>query len=428
MFILWLHRRQESVYIWFSIGIVEWAIHNLNLIIIDIPFSTHLWDRLTFITLLWFPIVITSFVQRFIGIVNYQVERWSYLLASLLGIILLILPVELSNWVGMRITDPMALGFGLYPVYRLLKYAWETPEEEVFLMMFSGMVLVVFGLHDLLIVNYLISRVDGFFMQYSAPAGLLIFAYILLKRFVKAVNESENLNRSLESQIAVKHHELELSYQKMQKLENHRVLAEERERLMRDMHDGMGGHIISTLALLDNNVNCDINGIVNNNKVIRIALQSALDDLRLMIDSMEDVDGDVLTILGMLRQRLEPRLNQAGIQIEWRVKEVPTLKGLGPEKSLHLLRIFQEAITNVLKHSAASKIIFETQMTKNKAGEPGIRIECRDNGKGLPKNTTSENSGRGKNNIKRRAISLGGLAGIDSSEQGGVNVWLWIPL
>ncbi len=189
---------------------------------------------------------------------------------------------------------------------------------------------------------------------------------------------------------------------------------------MRDMHDGMGGHLVSTLALLE------AQGM-DKPEVIHDALRAALDDLRLMIDSMEDVDGDVVTVLAMLRDRLEPRLRQAGVEIDWRMGELPPLDNLGPQKSLQMLRIFQEALTNILKHANASTVVFETSFLHHEE-RPGIRIECRDDGCGLTQNPASNTSGRGLNNIRRRAAQLQGHAGFDQALEGGLNVWLWVPL
>lgn len=420
MFTLWQLRRSDFSYACYAMSLLVWSIHNLNLVVIDIPVSQRSWDWLMYTSLLWFPVFASCFVQRYIGTVNHYIERASFIIAALCSFLMLLLPEADFYWFGTRVSDSLALGFGIYPLYRLVRYLQHNPMQEVYLLILTGFILVIFGLHDWLSVNNLISREHGFFLHYSAPPGLLLFAYILLRQFVQAMNETEALTRNLQHQVKKKHEELEQSYAALKQLDRQRTLAQERERLMRDMHDGMGGQLVSTLALLDKDT--------VNHDTLREALQKALDDLRLMIDSMEDVDGDVLTVLAMLRERLEPRLKQAGIKIDWRVSDLPPMTGLGPEKSLQLLRIFQETVTNVLKHSHADTLTFETRQASGNADQPGIHIECRDNGCGLPPDDDkSVTSGYGLNNIRHRAEKLGGRASIDNHPDGGVRVCLWLP-
>ncbi|PCJ45384.1 MAG: hypothetical protein COA74_15755 [Gammaproteobacteria bacterium] len=421
MLMLWWHRRHESLYIWYALALSVWTIHNLNLIVINIPVNARAWDWLIFVSMLWFPVFANCFVQRFIGLINQRVEKTSFAVALLLSLLLVVLPTDFFYWTGTKITNSAALIFGLYPIYRLYLHIQLKRIEEGYLLIFTGFMLIVFGLHDVLLVNRLIDRHQGLLMHYSAPPGLLLFAYILLKQFVEALNETEDLNKNLASQVAHKHQQLETSYKQLKAMDREKVLAEERQRLMLDIHDGMGGQLVSIIALLESQ------SVANN--TIKMALHTALDDLRLMIDSMEDVNGDLRSILAMLRERLEPRLSAAGIKIEWQLDDLPALPDMGPEKSLQLLRIFQEAITNVLKHARATCIILRAGLSSDKSGCQGILIECRDNGQGLRAGKANPyHSGRGLGNIQKRAAVLGGVAKIKDLQNAGVIVSLWIPL
>lgn len=121
-----------------------------------------------------------------------------------------------------------------------------------------------------------------------------------MRDFVRARNEAETLNRELEQRIREKSAELERNYQRLRELERQQVLDEERRRIMRDMHDGMGGHLVSTLALAESGA--------TKSETIAEALRAALNDLRLMIDSLDPVEGDLTLVLGMFRARLESQL------------------------------------------------------------------------------------------------------------------------
>ena len=80
-------------------------------------------------------------------------------------------------------------------------------------------------------------------------------------------------------------------------------------------------------------------------------LRGALDDLRLIIDSADPMEGDLLVVLSNFRARNERRVQAGGCSFLWQVTDLPALPDFGPHKILQVLRILQEALTNVLKHA-----------------------------------------------------------------------------
>ncbi|MEJ0049295.1 MAG: ATP-binding protein [Rhodospirillales bacterium] len=191
--------------------------------------------------------------------------------------------------------------------------------------------------------------------------------------------------------------------QNQHELEKREMLDRERSRIMSDMHDGVGGQLISVLSLLEH-------GEVPNTEVAK-AIRECLDDLRLTIDSLEPTDNDLLPVLGNLRYRLDQRLKKHGIELDWEVKDVPKLACLTPRNVLHILRILQEAFTNVLKHARATKVGVETGLDA-----PGghVYIRVSDNGAGF----TGERAGHGLASMRRRAGIIGGSLDIQASPAG----------
>jgi signal transduction histidine kinase len=89
---------------------------------------------------------------------------------------------------------------------------------------------------------------------------------------------------------------------------------------------------------------------------------------------------------------------------------------------LHILRIFQEAFTNVIEHADATEITVSTL-----ALERHVCVIISDNGLGFPTGSANTNSGRGLNNQRRRAQSIG--ATIDwQSNTNGTQVTLTLPI
>jgi signal transduction histidine kinase len=199
-------------------------------------------------------------------------------------------------------------------------------------------------------------------------------------------------------------------------LQKDQVLAEERERIMRDMHDGIGGHLVTMLSLVEH-------AETPRERIVEL-VREALSDLRLMIDSFEPADDDLATVLGIFRSRLSPILEQQQIELCWQVRDVPPIPHMGPQKVLHLLRILQEATTNVLKHADASRLTFTTGECRLAKGELGVYLEVIDNGMGMEHKS---GRGHGLNNMLRRAEAIGAKLEFDQARPGTI-LRLTIPI
>jgi len=131
-------------------------------------------------------------------------------------------------------------------------------------------------------------------------------------------------------------------------------------------------------------------------------LKDCIDDLKLAIDSMEPVDADLLLLLATLRYRLGPRLESTGIALRWEVQNVPKLDWLDPKNALHILRILQEAFTNIIKHTQATEIRVATTMEDN-----FVVVTVTDNGQGFSLEHALKSGGKGLSNQMRRAEAIG---------------------
>jgi signal transduction histidine kinase len=239
------------------------------------------------------------------------------------------------------------------------------------------------------------------YMPYSYLPMFIMIGWILIDRFVKALNESEALNTELESRVAQKHAELQENYRRMQEMERQQAMVEERQRIMSDMHDGIGAHLISTLSQVEHSH--------LSSEEVAAALRECIEDLRLTIDSLEPTDDDLLALLGNLRYRLEPRLKKCGIELDWQVQDVPKLACLDPKNVLHILRILQEGFTNILKHADADRVRVETGVDGDK-----VFVRVKDNGHGF----ASDRTGHGLASMKHRAHAIGGQLDIEPSAAG----------
>ena len=297
--------------------------------------------------------------------------------------------------------------------------AWQQRSWEAIALTSIGFLTIAFALHDVLKKSGMLEGERPSLLMYAAPPLFLAIGWLLTDRFIRTLAEVERLNRDLEARVAEKSAALEANYARLADAQQRQALAEERQRLMRDMHDGVGGQLITALAALEG-------GTVAPADVAQI-VRECIDDLRLVIDSMEPVDDDLIALLGSLRYRLEPRLKAAGVRLVWQVHDLPALPNLSPRNVLHILRILQEALTNALKHAGATMIALSTGV--DTAADVAL-IRIIDDGRGFDAAAapaSSMTTGRGLGNMHRRAQAVGGTLAIDSGVD-GTTVTLRLPL
>ena len=80
--------------------------------------------------------------------------------------------------------------------------------------------------------------------------------------------------------------------------------------------------------------------------------------------------------------RLEDQLEAAKIKLHWNVDDLPEIPDMSPRKSLHIMRIVQEAITNSIKHSQSKELTLATGLSE--CGN--VYIDIVDTGKGFELN------------------------------------------
>lgn len=235
----------------------------------------------------------------------------------------------------------------------------------------------------------------------SVLGGHLIYDLLRMNYFMRR-DQQDEAQRHLETV-------RELAYQ--------RALASERNRIMREVHDGLGSALVSTLALVERGT-CAADEIAG-------SLRYALDDMKIIIDSLDPDVQEITTALGTLRERVEPRLRQLGMRFDWKVRKIPSIARLGPSDLLNISRITQECVTNILKHAEATAVEVMTGTRAGAAGKTGVFVRMTDNGSGF--DVTKVASGRGLGNMHARAQRLHGELSVTSEPGKGTSVELWLP-
>jgi signal transduction histidine kinase len=206
--------------------------------------------------------------------------------------------------------------------------------------------------------------------------------------------------------------DLRLHQQRLVALEHERTLLLERQRLTRDMHDGLGSALVASLAAVER-------GEVRPEQLAAM-LRDCVDDLRTVIDSLEPIHHDLVALLASLRFRLERRLDAAGVRLEWQMEDLPTLPWLGSPEALHVIRIVQEVLNNVVKHGKARCVHLSARAVGGK-----VEVSIADDGIGFER--AHAPPGRGLSSIQQRAAELGGTIEIESRPEEGTAVCLSLP-
>ncbi len=247
-------------------------------------------------------------------------------------------------------------------------------------------------------------------------AALLLGGGLLLLvqgRYTRSLRETRAAREALKQRLSERETVLNEQHTRLRESERQQALMAERQRLMQDMHDGLGSALLSAMVAVDQ-------GAMDRTAVVDV-LRECVDDLRLVIDSLEPVGHDLVALLATMRYRLGKRLQAGGLVLDWDVQDLPMLEWLEPPDALQVLRLMQEALSNVLKHARATRVRLATRRH-----ERYVEIRIEDDGLGF--DVANAPRGRGLRSQQRRTQRLGGTLDLDSIPGHGTRLCLRLPI
>jgi signal transduction histidine kinase len=199
------------------------------------------------------------------------------------------------------------------------------------------------------------------------------------------------------------------------------VLAreEERRRLRRDLHDGLGPQLASqtlTIAAAARLVRQDPAAAEALLLEANTHAQAATADIRRVVYGLRPPALDALGLIGALREQAE-QYRSSGTLITIETPEV--IPPLPAAVEVACFRIAQEAMMNVLRHAHASRCRITLAV-----GEM-LALEINDNGQGMP---VDQRAGVGLNSMRERAEELGGTFVLTPTVDGGTRIVVRLPL
>jgi signal transduction histidine kinase len=202
-------------------------------------------------------------------------------------------------------------------------------------------------------------------------------------------------------------------------------LEEERRRIAVNLHDSLGQTllVIKNHAILATQSPADGQGIRNRLEEISGTTSQAIEEVRRITHGLRPYQLDRLGLTQAIRASVNQAAGNGPIVFASRVEDIDGL--FEKDAEIHVYRIVQEAVTNVVKHSGATEA---TVVIKKRA--TSVSLSIRDNGRGFePAKPSSEphDHGYGLTGIAERARILGGTLAIESRPGEGASLTVEVP-
>jgi signal transduction histidine kinase len=249
--------------------------------------------------------------------------------------------------------------------------------------------------------------IAGMIFSFLVGIALILF----YTRYHRRLSEQQEKIRKAELE-----HQKELLHAIIQSQED------ERKRIGQDLHDDAGS-ILAKLRILFNQIKPEFVGVNEETGYIKMnsLIDKAIDNIRNISHRLSPVTLEFFGFNDAIGELCDAAHEASGIEISVDTSGGQEIDAVPNLISLHLFRVFEELITNTLKHAAARKITLCFLTREN-------RLICtyHDNGRGFDMGAGKQ--GIGLYNISSRIAMIGGTYTIKSSPGNGMTVHLSVPL
>lgn len=417
---LWL-RQRDALYGCFALAALSGVARNLDRVWPEVPVPWPLWGAVVAVCYACH----IGFIARFVLLVLERNPPWLVrsIYAALATTVMLAcasfafaLPkLWTSGLVILQVTSIVCLPYVVYG-------ALVERRRIAKVLMAAGSLAILAGAHDLLLVRMgLFGGAEYTLTAHAMFIFVMILAGLVVERYSRTVADYRALNANLAARIDEREAQLRGAFDTMRQQQQEQAVLLERQRIMREIHDGVGSQLVGLLNV--------VTQPAPDRNVVEEHVKLALDEMRMAVDSLQPTYDDLPTVLATLRYRLQPRLDAAGIELVWDVAVIPATAPFAAQAALQLQRILLEAFTNVLKHASATRIVMHASWHGEET-PPLVRIMLTDNGRGLPAAPDgSRPPGHGIANMRARAQSIGAKLRIETADEhaGGTRVLMDWP-
>lgn len=234
------------------------------------------------------------------------------------------------------------------------------------------------------------------FILILIPLGGLLFLYYQKLKTQNLLNKKQKEIGERKIDTLIKDQELKLIKTAI------RAQDKERTRIAQKLHDCIGGNL-AAIKLQFSSVKEDSENLA----AIYKQLDDTYNQVRILSHDLIPAKFKLSNFIELLREYMKNIGNASEVEINITAYRENKINDLDPSFHNELFAVFQELITNTMKHANASKVQIQVDLIEN-----SICIIYEDNGKGY--DTSVAMHGIGLSNIKNRIQNLSGIMNIDS--------------
>lgn len=398
----WLLRRQEHAFGWFALASSLWTVGLSNMLVTSSwPFANgEVWDRLSQVMLVLYCSAMCMFVWAFIGQRRVRSERAIWLVALVFCVVVVVVPTAHISLV--QLVSAVSLRLVLLAIsVQLLWHGCRVRQRYLTLLgaCMSGLAFYEF----LAFVGVL--KVPEVYVLLSTPFISAVMFMGLAMRFSSSLKRIERFNDELQTRVDKTRAELTETLQREHQLAADNIRLNERLRLTHDLHDGLGSSLMRSITRMEHGEGLKDRQFLSVLKTLRSDLRDVIDG-----SSAVPVWSSPQEWLAPLRRRFIDLFDDLGIESHWRLPE-QWPGAFTPPELLTLTRFLEEALTNVLKHAAATRL----EVGVCAAAEHGMSLWVRDNGRGFDVDEVLAASvGIGMSSMRMRIERMGGQLRLES--------------
>lgn len=188
----------------------------------------------------------------------------------------------------------------------------------------------------------------------------------------------------------------------------------ERRRIAAELHDQIGQTLTATALQVGRLLDRTPTELRDETIALRQTILATVDDVRALARQLRPEALDALGLVPALASLAERLSQQTGLRFERSLDR--DLPPIGPDAELVVYRVAQEAMTNAIRHAAATTIWISLR-----AQDGGVTLEVRDDGGGM---TDSSGDGTGLRTMRERALTIGAQLAIHGGDGEGTSVRL----
>lgn len=404
---IWLFRRKEVTYGWYSLTTVFWVLFISNTLITETaPFSdTVSLTKFNVACFILYTVCFCVFSWRFLDKRYPRTEQFAFFLTTIMIAAIYLAPIPYTQRVLLTTFYSAIVLFSLNSIF-VAAQCFRTRQLESWLLGITLASCLTLSTISLMSLFHMLGNIS-IVLPYTSLVFAIFLCIILALRLTQSLQRIESFNDELSQKILEAEQKLELTLNNRHQLtiKNHQL--NERLNLAHELHDGLGGSLVRAMMEVSH-----AKQNISNKHTLSI-LSLLRNDLRQIIDSFSEshtkLPENPIYWLAPLRNRFIQVFDDMDIRLQWEVDR----EWVQPPSSIQCLtlyRVAEEALTNIIKHSQATEVVFYCHVN-----EDGIELQIIDNGIGFDaEDIIRSGIGVGMRSMRARIERLAGILTIQS--------------